>query len=991
MRLYADAPALVGRSQEAAVLSAAMRDGARGQPRTVLLHGEAGIGKTRLASEVCAREREGGAAVLWGQCVNFGATSAPYLPLLSAFEDWLEATSRRPDAVLDLLTALSGEAGTGTARLVRLLGAALAAVTKDGPAVLVVDDVQWSDTSTLDLLAYTLATGRLRRLTVLVTYRDAGLIDGHYLHAWLADVSRLPGVCDVRLGPLVRQETEIQVARLLGGPVRMSLVDAVWTRSGGNPYLTELLLRDVSPEAERLPEGMPDGLRTALLAAWHRLSPEGRQFTRLLSAAQRPLPDRELHAVSGHLNRVGELRDLSLAAEESVSAGVVTRDRSGNLWFHHPMVAEVLYQEMPATERRELHAAFLAALEQPAQVEPRMAPHLALHAERAGFPDRAFDYALVAANHAADLHALPEEAEQRRRAAQLWGSVSPAARKHHSSQARMWCDAAEAAERVGWDGAAAEAAEEARRTMDAVTDPAVAARAVRTWTRICRWGRMDSVAFESCREAVRLAAASPDRVELASCLVDLSEIEMWGGGLAAARRSADEAMRAAELSGSKGAFARALGIRALTYSTSERELGEVYRPGEQGLTDAEKAYGLALEAGDEEAITSTCIARSNILGMLHRFDERAEVWERAYALAVERGFGSQQQRFAAATIFALMDIGRYDDARRMLTLALAVPAGGIGGLWARLNGVELELYVGDVEAATRHLGRAREIAPNFETLPGDHGLTTLAKYHIVSGHPQLAIQTIHEHFSELAAGEPPYGDWMLLWAAIATGNVTKGAALGTSSDARADVARQRAALRAIIAARESLDGEPFPPTDAISQAYRIVLDAELARAFGDDDEVDHWRALTFVSEFAGEAWIMTQAVVHWAQCLLQARSSRTELEIPLRRAQDRAQRFGFRLLQVETEDLARQARIPLTGTSTPFPARETPAGLTNRELEVLSHLADGRTYAEIAQTLFISQKTVGVHVSHILQKTRTSSRAEAAAWAWHNGMLGSPV
>ena len=67
MRLYADAPALVGRSQEAAVLSAAMRDGARGQPRTVLLHGEAGIGKTRLASEVCAREREGGAAVLWGQ------------------------------------------------------------------------------------------------------------------------------------------------------------------------------------------------------------------------------------------------------------------------------------------------------------------------------------------------------------------------------------------------------------------------------------------------------------------------------------------------------------------------------------------------------------------------------------------------------------------------------------------------------------------------------------------------------------------------------------------------------------------------------------------------------------------------------------------------------------------------------------------------------------------------------------------------------------
>ena len=973
MRLYVDASPLTGRSVETARLTTALRDAAAGHPRVVLVHGEPGIGKTRLVSEVCARERANGTSVLWGQCINFGATPPPYLPLMSAIEDWLEAASGlRADeegglAARELVAALSGDSPPGTARLVRLLDSALVAITNAGPAVLVVDDVQWSDTSTLDLIAFMLATMRPRRLAVLMTHRDAELVEGHYLHGWLADVRRIPGVSELRLGRLSREETEDQVANVLGRSGSMSLVDAVHRRSVGIPYLTELLLRDVPPDATDLATGVTDDLRTALLSAWHRLGADARQMTRLLATAQKPLAVAELQAVAQHL---GLRADLAAAAAESVAAGVVIRDRFGDLWFHHPLLAEVLYAELSPGERRHLHAAFITALDQAKRVEPRLAAHLALHAERAGKPDQAFRYAILAAEYAASVNALPEEAEQRRRAAQLWNAVSAAVRRDHPSRSRLWCEAATAASRAGWELAATEAADVARGTLNPVTDSAIAARTLRVWARTRPLSADPRQQDDAFREAVRLSAASEDAEEHALCLADLSEADVWSGDIPAARHHADRAMQAAERSRTPKAMAWAFAARAFAHN-----------PSAQALQDAERAYQLALETRDAETFLHAVIARSNVLEALHRFDEKAEVYERGYAFSVQHGFGRQQQTLAAYTINAMMDVGRYHDARHMLRLALAVPASHNGGLSARLNGVSLELSMGDLEAATRHLERAREIAPNFMELPGQQGAGLMARYHIVTGHPELAVQPIVEHFRLVVPREPSYGDWLVLYAAIATGVLARN---NNGPEPAPALLRNRAALSELLEARRDIGGDMFSEDDGVAQAHRLVLEAELARAFGHDDEVDRWRKLADVPEQYGEAWVMTQAIVHWAQSLLDARGSRREVTVPLQRAYDRSRECGFQLLLAETQLLAERARVSLQGMSNSNPPKASMAGLTKREREVLSLLADGRTYAAIAKTLFISQKTVSVHVSHILQKTRTTSRAEAAAWAWHN-------
>ena len=110
----------------------------------------------------------------------------------------------------------------------------------------------------------------------------------HPLRRWLADVRRLPGVAEWRLARLDRLETAGQLSQMLGGPARQSLVDDVFARSHGNPYLTSLLARGIPPTAASLPAGLPSDLRDAVARAWNGLSTPARELTRLIAVAGRP-------------------------------------------------------------------------------------------------------------------------------------------------------------------------------------------------------------------------------------------------------------------------------------------------------------------------------------------------------------------------------------------------------------------------------------------------------------------------------------------------------------------------------------------------------------------------------------------------------------------------------------------------------------------------------------------------------------------------------
>ena len=287
MRPAALAATLSGRADERARLLDVVRAGLDGSPRAVLVHGEAGIGKTSLVRSVCEQVKDEGAQVLWGQSLRFGAVEAMYHPLVLALEGWLgEADDAERASVIEavpgaalILPSLGASPADGPSMLMMVVDALLSRVVARAPTVLVVDDVQWADPATWDALSYLVAGFGHQRLALVTTHRDESAVSEQFQH-WLGNVRRLPGTEELVLTRLDEDATGDQIAVLLGRPPPPRLVEQVYDRSRGNPYFSELLVRRGDLDSSELPDDLPDELSQALLDAWRGMSGAAREVTR---------------------------------------------------------------------------------------------------------------------------------------------------------------------------------------------------------------------------------------------------------------------------------------------------------------------------------------------------------------------------------------------------------------------------------------------------------------------------------------------------------------------------------------------------------------------------------------------------------------------------------------------------------------------------------------------------------------------------------------
>ncbi len=480
---------LAGRGREQQRLATLLAAASAGEPGVALIHGEPGIGKTRLAAAVTAGATEatgpGARHVLAGWCLRLTASSAPYLPLVTALDTWLRAhpdtgpptVAAAAPALIPLLPSLAGDTpGDGGPAAVdgRVLPAweqALRAVAEQAPAVLVIDDVQWADGSSLDVLSYLAASLAGHRLLVVVTYRDSELPDGAPLHTWLADLHRLPRVHDLPLTRLTEAGTRDQVRLLTGADPDPALVAALHQRSRGNPYLTELLVAHAGADPEEVDTALPEQLRRAVLADWHRLPAPVRDLTRLLAVAGRPVhPDVLARVVA---SRGDPVEDFGTHLRVAAAAGVLTSDQRGRTWFRHPLIGEALYGELLPGERRALHAAFADGAEPDRSDATALGEH-ARHCDRAGRADEAFEYLLRAAEAARRIQAYRERAGFYRRAAELWPQLSTAVQDQHGPVVELLLTAAAAVRWAGDEPAALTLVERAREAVDPRADPVTA-------------------------------------------------------------------------------------------------------------------------------------------------------------------------------------------------------------------------------------------------------------------------------------------------------------------------------------------------------------------------------------------------------------------------------------------------------------------------------------------------------------------------------------
>ena len=446
----AAADELVGRDDQLAALDGVLAGARGGRGRVVLVAGEPGIGKTRLAEEAARRGAAAGMQVAWGRCHEGDGAPAlwPWTQVVRQLAAELGpgqlAAMLGPSAAwLGPLMPELAEPGLPAGPLpVADLGAArfqlnqavaglLRRAAGARPLLVVVDDLHWADVPSLALLAFLAGELNDARLVVVGTYRDVEVVAGRPLAETLGALAREPVVERIALGGLDRAGVARLIGATIGGSPAEPLVQAVHDRCGGNPFFITELLRLLQSErrlaapdaAAAARRDIPVGVRDVLRRRLARLPAQTGTVLMIAAVAGRGFDLDLIEAVTG-------LEDEPAldAAEAAVLAGLVIEDdrAAGRYRFAHALVRETIYQDISRARRARLHARVADALVATRGAEPEPAAEMAYHCWQAApviGAARALPHLLRAGEQAAAQLAYEAADEQFARALELAGQL----------------------------------------------------------------------------------------------------------------------------------------------------------------------------------------------------------------------------------------------------------------------------------------------------------------------------------------------------------------------------------------------------------------------------------------------------------------------------------------------------------------------------------------------------------------------------------------
>jgi DNA-binding CsgD family transcriptional regulator len=984
--------ALVGRRQELSTLEAALSEARAGQAGAVLMAGDAGVGKSRLLAELVDRAQGAGDLVLIGRCLDTTEAALPYLPFAETVRqlaDQDEELISRHDALLRLLPDWQGQAepartdrDLGQLQLFDAMHSAITDLSSDRTTVLAIEDLHWADRSSRDMLAFLLSRLSSQRLLVIGTYRSDDLHRRHPLRPLLAELTRLPAVERLQLEPLTPAETEMFVRNLADASVSDEVIRSVGERSEGNPFMAEELL---SAYSERVPRELAE----ILLSRLERLSPESQHLLRLASVIGRRFGHDRLVAASGL-----DEDALDAALREAVLHNVLLTEESGQSYaFRHALLREAIYTDLLPGERARKHAMVARALT--GDERPGVAAELAHHSMESHDLTGALGASVRAAFEADELDAPAEMLIHTERALQLWHAVDDPDRVSSDALKGLDPDGMTELRLTRWAAYAAGASGEPDRAIahgrsaidlaDAVGDKLEAADLRRRYVRylFTLTGTVEQ-AYQIAQEAWELVADREpsavkawvqamlayasiglelfdDAVELADAAIETARkvqgdpgalaaqadalitrtncVERREGQLDAARARFDEAIALAEQSEMYGVELRARYISGMTWLESG-DLASALATFDAAVSRAAStgqtwsAYGLELR----------------VVQVICRF--MAGDWDGAEAaaeLAGEAVSGTVATRVSAAGLLVAVGRGRYDVAERRLShLREHWQADTQVMILLGVCGADLEIYRGRPEEAAKWAEQAVHWLRQFE--PWHFGALSLCALGVAA-------------YADMAEAARRRGDERSLQQALDAGDAL-----------------------AAVAADTMVKGIPSnAEVGPEGRAWMLRAEAEASRMHGALDR-SAWRAVVDAFGY-GETYRQAQARWRYAGVLLGSgdRDDRDEAAEQLQLAAEVADQLGAVPLRDAVSALARRARIGLDGIGT-----EASQLLTPREHAVLALVASGRTNRQIGAELFISEKTVSVHVSRVMAKLGAASRTEAVSTAYSRGLLSPP-
>jgi ATP/maltotriose-dependent transcriptional regulator MalT len=982
-------PIFVGRQFELARLRSAFTRTVAGEPQTVLVGGEAGIGKSRLVEEFAARLD---ATVAVGACIELGGDGVPFAPFAAV----LRALDARG------LIDRDGWAGQELARILPALGAAplvrngdeyarvrmfeavqatLLQASADRPLVAVVDDLHWADRASRELFGYLARVLRSGSIMLIGTYRDDELHRGHPLRPFLAELDRVRGVERLDLARFDRAQTGLQLRGILGHLPAPEVVEEVYRRAEGNPFFTEEVACGVAAGAG--PE-LSWSLRDLLMARVERLPELTQRLLRLLASAVQPASPPLFAAVSG----LGH-DELIDALRPAFAANILVAGEQETYRFRHALMREVVHGELLPGEHTRVYLRLAEALEADMGLvsDDCHEVELAHYWYRAHVPEKALAAALLAAESANAQYAFSDELAMLERALELWGQV-PHEPGAQPDDVYLMYRAALAAGRSGAAERGLAFADAGLAAIDQDARPSLAAHLLDQKANHLRTLGRGSGAGEQ-RRAIDLLRGEEHAAKRGYMFTGLAGALCLHGRLTEALAAVDEAITLSERSDDKCDSLYARSVRAMILANAGRY--------EEGIAE-------------QRAIRVQTAALGPTPSMLARIDIRLSC--------------------------TLYDAGRYAEAVAVAraSLAEAVPRNRIQAGMLRNNLAEPLIALGQWEEAARHIDDAIDL-----NLPGVHDLALLrlrADLQVLrgqydeaqadldaarrrsgskTGEPQYVIP-LHRAVAGLAAARGRIGEVRAALAAVLDQGVLEG-------DERflwemlALVARAEAdhALRGVDPGHGSMSphgstverirevaaglSRPVP----LHVVYADLVAAELNRAgagAGTDglssdlsqhaDPVRQWGALVEAADAASvAAYLRAYLRYRWAEAAAVS-GERDVAAVAAAEARALAEPLGAKPLLDDIESLIRAARLLLGGGGQPGDTAgvgeagsgaAAGLGLTPRELDVLRLVADGLSNGQIGAKLFIATKTVSVHVSNILAKLGVASRTEAAAVA----------
>jgi DNA-binding CsgD family transcriptional regulator len=939
---------LVGRAALEVKLHNAIAEAQKARGQLLLLAGEAGVGKTRLAQETL--ETANLRILTTPTVARDPAPYAPIVGLLRAYRRQTNESSPFADVSLGrYLNALLPELGAAPpnadrSTLVEALRAAFEHIACRKPTAIFIDDLHEADHATFALLPHLAAAAESVPLLLLAAYRADEIGRDHPLRSLRNALRRAGKLHELHVEPLDAADSALLAEQLLGHALAPALAAWLYTRTLGLPLFIEELV--------------------ALLASSHALRPRNGQLELAQPAVDLPVPETvrdlvllrtarlsdsaraalEVAAVVGvafDLDLVARLSGGEQTLEEAFASGLLVETGQFCGAFRHPLMRDAVYGDIAWPRRRGLHRAVAQQLDRGACGALVLAEHWLAGRDL----ERARNTLLEAALAAADVHAYRDAAACARRALELWP-------EGHADAERLTVlgrlgDWAELSGNLG------EALSAWRQVAEAQADAA-------DWSAVATVQRRIAAVFElqgvwdaalSAREAAasafaRSGASGEAAAERLAAAAHLRSAGTFAPALELLGLATDEAVRA----GRRDLQARILGL----VGNLRARQGD-YTP---GLELVRSGLALALEHNLATAAAEVYQRLGDSYEQAGELTAARQTYLAAAEFCQVQGAAAAAQLCLACMTVVLRQNGDWSECERVCrevqasseaTLhARAVSAGMLGLLWA---------LRGDPRRAQPLLLDAARIAQHIELVPMDLlSAWGLAMVDDLEGRAERAAQrcwALLERWGR--SDERHFVVPALRWAASLFGS-------------QSDAAGARACAH------------------ALAQIVARVADLEAVAALG--------HALGEVSLCEGD---LARAAEHFEQAVERLGG----LDLPYDRAHSALRSGTVLLSQARTEAASarlREAhRMALTLGATPLAlaaARQLAASgedlaagvLSRREHEVTLLLAEGCTNREIAERLVISERTAENHVQRILNRLGLRSRTQVAAWAVQHGI-----